>query len=138
MLLEEIKNIKSSKKDLRSFGLAVGGVLAILGGILLYRGKPTAPWFLGVGIFLMTVGLVFPPALKPIQKIWMAFAVIMGWVSSRVVLTLLFYAVVTPVGVVARGFGKTFLDLEIDKTRKSYWNLRENKVPDKMQYEKQF
>jgi hypothetical protein len=138
MLIEEIKNIKSTKKDLRNFGLAVGAVLLIIGGLLFWKERPSHPYFLGLSAFLIASGLIFPSLLKPFQKAWMTLAVILGWVMTRVILSILFYLVVTPIGVVARLAGTRFLELKWDKEAKSYWNLREEKETDPKSYEKQF
>jgi hypothetical protein len=137
MIIEEIRNIKSDRKDLRNFGLAVGSVLFIIGGVLLWRHRPAWPYFLGAGGALILLGLAVPRVLKPLQKAWMALAVVMGWVMTRVILGVLFYLVFTPIGLTARIFGKRFLDLGRKGKKDSYWNYRKGR-PDRDSYEKQF
>ena len=61
MLKEEIKSIPSSRRDLRNFGLVVGGGFLILGAILLWREKALWPWFGGAGIALSSEGSSSPP-----------------------------------------------------------------------------
>jgi hypothetical protein len=138
MILEEIKKIKSDKKSLREFGLTVGGILVILGLIALWRHKGSWPYLLVPGAALVILGLTVPAALLPFQKAWMAFAVVIGYFMSRVILVLLFYAVITPIGVIARLFGKDMLDERIDKSRPSYWKVRNVSSKDKKSYENQF
>ena len=138
MILEEIKNIKESKKDLRKFGLTVGIVLLAIAGFLFWKGKES---YLVLGIlggFLVIAGLLFPIILKPLNKVWMTLAVLMGWVMTRVIFTILFFIVLTPLKFVAKIFGKNFLDLKIDKARNSYWEVREKKEIKPIDYEKQF
>jgi hypothetical protein len=138
MLIEEIRNIKSTKKDLRNFGLAVGVVLFLIGGLLFWKERPSYPYFLGIGTFLIASGLILPGLLKPFQKVWMTLAVILGWIMTRVILSILFYLILTPTGFAARLTGARFLELKWDKEAKSYWNLREEKAAEPKSYEKQF
>ena len=138
MLLDEIKNIKSEKKDLRNFGITFGVVLGLLSGLLWWKGKDTYSVFVILSIVFFLFGLVLPSLLKPLQKAWMMFAVIMGWFMTRLILSILFYIVFTFIGLVSRLFGKEFLKLTIDKSNKSYWIAREPVPFTKERYEKQF
>lgn len=138
MLREEIKNIGSSRRDLRNFGLTVGTVLAALALVFWWSGKSLYPYLLVPGAVLVFGGLFFPALLKPLQKAWMTLAVIMGWVMTRVILSALFFLVVTPMGLLARLFGKDFLSLKRKSSRESYWHLREDKEYDRRRSEMQF
>jgi hypothetical protein len=138
MLREEIRNIKSTRRDLRNFGFAVGGVILALGFFLLLKERPAAPWLLGLGALLVGFGVLFPAPLKPLQKIWMSFAVVAGWVMTRIILSVLFYLIITPIGLLARIMGKRFLDLTWDDSVESYWNRRETERHAREQDEKQF
>jgi hypothetical protein len=138
MLLEEIKNIKSEKKDLRNFGLVMCTALAILGGALWYKGKDTYTIFLSIAAAFGVLGLVLPSLLRPLQKAWMVFAVIMGFIMTRLILSLLFYVVFTAIGGIARLFGKQFLNLKMDRSQTSYWIKRKPQPFDKSHYERQF
>ena len=62
----------------------------------------------------------------------------MGWFMTRVILSLLFYLVVTPIGLIARLSGNQFLDVKMDDSQTSYWNYRKTKKDEKEDYEKQF
>ena len=136
-MLDEFKNIKSGKKELREFGLTMGAVLVILGGVALWRGRPTYPYLIGWGVLFAAAGLARPEILKPIQKAWMAFGVILGFVMSRVVLAILFYAVMTPIGLVTKIFKMDILDRRIDKKAATYWKER-TEVKSKESYENQY
>src|SRR3972149_92800 len=121
MLKEEFKLIKETKKDLRKFGLTVGTVLLLIAAFLFYFEKPSAIYFGAIGSFLFLTGLFFPRTLKPFNKIWMGFAIILGLVMSRVILTIVFYFVLTPIAFLAKIFGKKFMILKYDKSAKTYW-----------------
>lgn len=138
MLIEEIKNIKSDKRDLRNFGITFGIVLGILAGALWWKGKETYIVFLIASTVFFFFGFVLPGLLKPLQKAWMAFAVVIGFFMTKVILSILFYIVFTFIGLGSRLLGKKFLDLKPDKSRKSYWVYRESEPFIKEKYEKQF
>ena len=138
MLIEEIKNIKETKKDLRKFGITVGTVLLLIAGLLFWKHKDSFLYFGIIGIVLILAGLITPIILKPLNKAWMTLAILMGWVMTRVILTILFYIVLTPTAFIARLFKKNFLDLRIDKSRDTYWVIREKRNLNPEDYEKQF
>ncbi len=138
MLIEDIKNIKETKKDLRKFGLTVGIVLVILAALLFWFNKPTYLYFGGIGLFLVISALLIPVILKPLNKIWMILAIILGWIMTRVILTILFYLVLTPVGLIAKLFRKDFLDLKLDTNVDTYWIKRESKKKEAIDYDRQF
>ncbi len=140
MLKEEIKNIKSDTKELRKFGVTVGIVTGLFGGLFWWRGKDYYLYFLIISATLIFLGLAIPNILKPLQKVWMTVAVVMGWFMTRVILSILFYLVITPIRILAKLSGKNFLDVRFDKTqsKESYWVLQEKAQYEKTNYEKQF
>ena len=137
-MIEEFKSIKSTKKELREFGLLVGGILVAIALFGLWVHRPWAPPVLVIGAALAVVGALAPKLLLPAQKAWMALAVVLGAVMSRVILTLLFYLVLTPVSLVARATGKRFLETGFRDGSESYWVLREGAGQTKDDIERQF
>src|SRR5690348_4960961 len=121
VLKDELKSVKSERKDVRNFGLVVGGVFLALGAVAWLRHKPVGPWFIGIGAPLFLLGLAAPAVLKPLQKVWMSLAVTMGFVMTRVILSCVFFLGMMPLGVCMRLAGKRPLDLTFDRSRKSYW-----------------
>ena len=137
-MLEEIKNIKSEKSDLRKFGITIGVILLIIAGFLFWKEKESFQIFLSVGTILFVLCILAPAILKPIYWVWMIFATILGWIMTRVILSLLFYVILSPIGLIPRIFGKQFLELKWDKSKESYWNYRTIKHLNLEDYEKQF
>lgn len=128
----------AEKAELRRFGLTVGAAFAVLGGISWWRGHEVPPrvlWTLATLLFVP--GLLFPVALAPVQRAWMAFATVLGHVNTRIILTLLYYLVVTPVGFVMRLF-RDPLDRTLADGRTSQWIARERTPVDPARYERQF
>jgi hypothetical protein len=137
-MIEEIKNISSEKSDLRKFGITIGLFFVIVAGFLFWRGREHFEILLIAGLVLCVLGLTMPVILKPINWVWMVLAIILGWIMTRVILSLLFYVVITPIGVLSRLSGNRFLDLEWDKSKTTYWNYRTTKQQNNEDYEKQF
>jgi hypothetical protein len=137
-MLEEIRNIKSSKKELRKFVITIGSVLLLIGGFLFWKGRPSFQLVLIVGIGFLASGLAAPIIFKPVYWVWMVFSVILGWVMTRVILSAVFFLVFTPIGLIARMFRKQFLELRWHGTQETYWDYRPEKRDDLKSYEKQF
>ena len=135
---EDIKQLKTGERDLRKFGLLVGGVFAVLGILFLIRHKTHYPYFLIPGVVLLVFGATFPRALRTIYIAWMAVAVVLGFVMAHVILTVFFFLVITPIGLVARLFGKDFLGRKLDGQAATYWIRREQKSKTPANYEQQF
>ena len=138
MLKEEFKHIKETKKELRKFGLTVGSVLAAIAILLLYFEKPSAIYFAVIGGLLILFGALFPQLLKPLNRIWMSLAIVLGFIMSRVILTVLFYLVLTPIAILAKIVGKKFMVLKYDKSAETYWEKRTNIHKKQIDYERQF
>ena len=138
MLLEELKNINSDKKELKKFSLTIGIVLLIISAAMFYYSSELRFYFGIAGIIVIVSGYLFPKILLPFQKLWMGLALVLGFIMSRVILTLLFYLVITPIGTIARLAKKDFLDLSFNKSKESYWNYRDHKEYSKIDSERQF
>ena len=137
MINQLIAEIKTTKKKIRNFGIIVGLFILTVGVILFWKNNSVNSILFIIGFILLGVGLVIPMILKPIYFVWMVFASILGWFMTRLILSLLYYVVVTPMGLVFRIFGKQFLELKWDQSKPSYWNYRSNDFQ-KKRYEKQF
>jgi hypothetical protein len=138
MIKDEIKNIKESPKDLRNFGITVGCVLILIFCFLFWKHKPSQLYFLAAGGILILLGLLFPSTLRLLNKVWMIFSILLGWLMTRVILSFLYYLVIFPISLIARMFRKNFLELKIDKASTSYWEKRKNAPSSKIDYERQF
>ena len=138
MIKEEIKQIKATPAELRKFGLTIGGLLSIIGLTLILLNAKHKVIFSGLGFLFILLGVSFPKALKWIYKLWMGLSVVLGFISTRIILSALFYFVLTPIKFFYKFTGKNFLDLKIEKSAASYWRKRPQGTFDKSQYEKQF
>jgi hypothetical protein len=110
------------KKGLRNFGVITGLLFVALFGLLapLYRRQalPVWPWVLAGALWLGA--LVAPAALKPAYRIWMRIGFVLGWINTRLIMGIVFFLVITPIGLIMRMFGKRTLALNCDTGQKSY------------------
>ena len=136
-MIEEIKNIPNNQKDIKSFGITIGIILFIISGLLMYYGKEFYQLIAIIASTIMVLGFIFPTLIKPIYFIWMTFAAILGWIMTRVILSLVFYLIITPIGLITRMLGEDFLALKKLQSN-SYWNQRDSFKELNQNYEKQF
>lgn len=135
---EEIKHLDLSKRKLRNFGITVGVVFLLVALLLMFRSHSLILCYsLGViGIILFIFGVLFPLILNKIYIIWMGLAFAIGWVVSRILLLILFFFIITPIGFFGRLFGKEFLKVKTENKKETYW-ARKNKTK-KINYEKMY
>jgi len=138
MLNEEIKFIDKSDEAVKKTGLTIGIVLIIIALLLWYLGKTSFMYFSIIGGLFVILAIIATSVLRPFHKLWMMLALLMGFVMSRVILTLLFYLILTPTGLIAKIFGKKFMPLRFDKSASTYWEKRDTPVKHQIDYERQF
>ena len=91
----------------RSFGRSVGAVLLLIAGVLAWRGRIGAAEAVGaIGSVLVFLALVRPSLLKRPRAVWMRGALALGYVNARIILTMLFLVVLTPMGLIWRMIGR--------------------------------
>lgn len=137
-IYSDLRKLKTGVRDLRKFGLTVGGVFVLLGILLLLRHRSSYPSFLGAGTVLTAFGVIWPRALKYVYIAWMALAFTLGFVMSNVILALFFFLFVTPIGLLARLFQKDFLARKWDKQAATYWIQCPRDMKPAQTYERQF
>jgi Saxitoxin biosynthesis operon protein SxtJ len=108
-------------RQLRSFGLIVGGIFGVIGlwPLVMHGGDPRW-WSVVVAAVLLATGAVYPKALLCVYKVWMALGHVLGWVNTRIILGLIFYGVVTPIGLIRRWLGKDAMGKEFRPDLLSY------------------
>jgi hypothetical protein len=127
-----------SLRELRRFGLTVGGAFVLLALISAWRGHTLPPRVLGTaGAILVVGGLVAPRLLAPVERGWMRVAEALGWVNTRIVLALVYCFVITPAGIVRR-WRNDPLDRRMRDGRPSVWVKRPHAPVDPARYRQQF
>jgi len=98
---------RDEKKQLRHFGLIVGGIFAAIGlWPVLFRAQGPRLWALALAVALVVPALVLPRSLTYVHRGWMAVGEALGWINTRIILSVIFYALVTPMGILMRRFGR--------------------------------
>ncbi len=113
---------KSRFKQLREFGFVMAGGLTLIFGILgpWLRHHPAPLWLWLLNSLLVILALLAPRSLMPLERLWMRLGLVLGAVNSRIILTLLFYGLFTPMGAVMRSRGYDPLRRRLDPAAASY------------------
>ncbi len=96
------------------------------------------PWFYAVGILSFVLGIFIPAALKHVYFAFSKIAQLIGTIVTGLLLGIIFYVILTPIGLIAKLFGKNFLDINWKIKSDSYWIKKEQPNEGVERYEKQF
>jgi hypothetical protein len=108
----------------RNFGLTIGGALALLGALSWYRTGSYWPWLLAASVALAIAALATPGLLRPLNRAWFRFGLLLARVMQPIVLGLMFYVILTPFAMVFRRFSKVPLGVGSQTGDASYWIRR--------------
>ena len=123
----------------RQFGRSVGGILLLIGGYLVWRHNSPliGPILLAAGALLVILGTVAPRVLVYPCRTWMAMAEVLGFVSTRVILGLVFFLILTPMALVKRWTGSAPLGRR-RPAQLTYWSPYPARHRDPTHLEKMF
>jgi len=113
----------------RGFGFVFAGFFGLIGVLKLWRGSGGAEWWLGAAAVVLVLALVVPMVLGPFNRLWMRFGLLLHRVMNPLVMGLLFYVGVAPIGLLMRALGKRPLHLGFDPAAGSYWVVRQPPGP---------
>jgi hypothetical protein len=132
-------NLNPSKKDLRIFSVAMLAFLAFVGWVVWHKTGSAAAGagVAAAGIAFALLGLSAPRAVRPVFVVLMVINYPIGWVVTHVVMALIFYVVVTPLGVIMRLCGRDPMERRFDPNAKTYWKPRRTET-DSSRYFRQF
>jgi len=128
----------NNKKEWRKFGTGLSLIMAAIGILQVIYSHERGWYILGAAATVFLVSWIVPVILKPVFILFSYIGFIMGWVMTRVILTVLFYLVLTPVGLIAKLSGKSFLPMELNKSGQSYWVDISGERKEHVTYERQF
>lgn len=116
----------SETKHLRSFGLIVGGIFAVIGvWPTVWHGQPLRLWSLIPGGLLLVLALAWPRSLTHVYRLWMTVGEVLGWINTRLILGGIFYLLFTPIGVGMRLRGKDPMRRTLAPEAESYRVVRQ-------------
>ena len=128
----------NNPSEWRKFGLGLSGILVALIVLRVIFHRPGWKVFVVLTFLVLILSWLWVRALKPVFIAFSYLGFWMGWVMTRVILSILFYLVFTPIGVLSRLFGKGFLNLRFNRQTSSYWISRQDESDVKARYENQF
>ena len=127
---------KATRKELRQFGLLVGAIFTVISlWPVVSRGEPVHLWAIGIGGPLIACGGILPQLLAPIHTGWMWVGHILGWINTRILLSIVFYGLVTPIGIVFRLMGKDTVRQRFAESRATYRVSRSPRPHSHMKYQ---
>lgn len=128
-------NDKADVRALRQFGWLLASAVAVVFGLVIpwlwNLAWPRWPWM--VAAVLAVWAALWPRGLAPVFRVWMRFAHILGWINTRLVLGLVFYGLIAPIGIFMRLIGHDPLRRRWDRARASYRIDSTNPPPEHME-----
>ena len=122
----------------RTFGLVFAVVFALIGAWPLLSGNGVRAWSLVIAIAILAAALAMPSILAQPNRLWMRFGLFLHRIVSPLVLGIMFFLVVTPIGFVMRAFGKDPLRLRFEQNASTYWIDRSPPGPAHDSLDRQF
>ena len=122
------------KNDLLHFALIWSAIFILIGLIPLFKSDSPRVWALILSILFLLVGTTKPILLEPFYRIWLKVGDIVGGFLSKIMLSILFYLIFTPIAIILRLVGKDMLNKKIDRTASSYW-IERKQQPESMKHQ---
>lgn len=121
---------KSPLPSNRSFGALFVVVFALLGAYGWWRGNALYPWMVALSALILLLTLVRPDWLAPANRAWMKFGELLNRIVSPIALGIIFFVVLTPMGLAMRVFGRDAMKRRFDPSARTYWIERKPPGPD--------
>jgi len=144
-IIEDIRNeIRAAQREPSSRDLTILAVLflvlgAAVGGYQLFWKGSAAGWYWIIAAVVLGLCRLIAPLFRRIYGLWLAFSVVLGYFVSRILLTIIFFVVVTPMGLIIRVIGKDPMERKLDSGAVSYWSRKEQEPDTSIErYGKQF
>lgn len=103
----ERRNHQTTNKELRQFGLVVGGVFSVIGlWPVMFRADSPRLWAMILGSLLIALGAMVPQTLRQVHQGWMKIGHVLGSINTKIILGIIYYLLITPMGIVMRLMGK--------------------------------
>ena len=114
----------------RSFGIVFFIVFLIIGLYPIINNENFRVWSIIISLIFLSLGLINSKLLNPLNKLWFKFGILLGKIVSPIIMAIIFFFVVTPIGILMRLLKKDLLNLNFS-SNKSYW-IEKNEPKSKM------
>ncbi len=130
---------KPSSRDMTVLALIFLVIPGIIGAYLAFWKHSGNGYIWMVAGAVLCLTRLVPPLFRVIHRLWIEFSVVLGYFVSRILLTIIFFLVITPTGIIMRLVGKDPMERKLDPAATSYWTRREDEADRGLErYEKQF
>jgi len=126
------------KSDWRKFGVGLSIILVVIGTVQLLTGSSLYRWTYLVAGMILLAALFLPVILKPLYILFSYIGFVLGWIMTRVILSVLFFLIITPIGLISRLVGKRYLQTGFRTGDETYWETVRDSNPSRQHYEKQY
>ncbi len=130
--------LNPNRADLRNFGLLMFAAFTVIGSLRWWLKGHVPSILFGIAVAFLVLGLAIPGLLKPVYRAWMKFALALNWVMTRVLLTIAFYGMITPAGIVYRIVSGDPLKRRWDPSATTYWEAPDDQPREIEAYKNQF
>ncbi|MDE2376607.1 SxtJ family membrane protein [Bradyrhizobium sp.] len=122
----------------RKFGLTIGAVLAVIAALKAFHLSPWALFWGALAAVFVILALARPALLSLPNRLWLKLGLLLHRLVNPVIMAILFYGTILPVGLLMRAFGKDPLRLRLEKNSESYWLPRSDDRPQTTSMRQQF
>ncbi len=113
----------------RSFGLVMAVALGVVASVNWWHVGRIWPWVGGAAVLFLLAALTYPRLLRPLNIIWFKFGLLLHHIVNPIIMSLLFFLTIWPIGLILRITGKEFLRLRREPESDSYWIVRDPPGP---------
>ena len=111
----------------RSFGILFSILFALIAFWPIINGNPLRLWLIPVSVIFLVLGLLNSKLLNPLNVVWVKFGELLGRIIAPIVMAIIYFIIVTPIGLFMRLIGKDLLNIKFSKAN-TYWIKREKKI----------
>ena len=111
----------------RSFGILFSILFALIAFWPIINGNPLRLWLIPVSVIILVLGLLISKLLNPLNVVWVKFGELLGRIIAPIVMAIIYFIIITPIGLFMRLIRKDLLNLKFSKAN-TYWIKREKKI----------
>ena len=111
----------------RSFGILFSIVFAIIAFWPIINENQLRLWSIPISVIFLVLGLLNSKLLNPLNVVWVKFGELLGRIIAPIVMAIIYFIIVTPIGLFMRLIGKDLLNIKFSKAN-TYWIKREKKI----------
>jgi hypothetical protein len=123
-----LNNLNTEKSSNKSFGIVFSGVFLIVSLYPIIISEDIRLWAMVISVIFLFLAFILPKILELPNKLWFKFGILLGSIVAPIVMALVYFITVLPIGIVMRLLGKDLLNRKLDKNIQSYWIKRNEPI----------